>query len=396
MREALRIQPDDVFCCDHDVPSPIVCGYHAFHGKCVLLCGEREFVFMRRKRNSFSKVCSGSLEFPAIGCAILERGGNLDELGNEVEGFLAFFGKKSSAVFLCDGTSVPSPVDLHSEELTSLRIQGSFCFFCYADGTVLRVPIDCLLEYIELHREGASPIKPPFARECLRLARRFTCGGRVSDVLELPYFSVNEVDAAFQTAEQQCTLLAVGSKPTLAMHHCEDLEKTFPIYDTISNIAQKTGALLSTAASWLRSRPAVPIPKVSIQAAPTSILQQLTDDRREVQEIHDTFGRFVLFSDNLGRVSLFDLKIFVVVRMWKGYRNCCAFFLASKQDAFVVIACSRRETLRCWPLLRSGCDADDGSVLLIGEQPKILLHLRGSSQARLFYSPSDHTFVTLP
>ncbi|KAM9968482.1 hypothetical protein ACTFIW_002923 [Dictyostelium discoideum] len=140
----------------------------------------------------------------------------------------------------------------------------------------------------------------------------------------------------YSTTEQSMIrLVGVGSNPMISFYYpTEDGGSSFSIM--ISSITSRlTTAVFSYAKNWWGGKQDQQQQQQQQQQrqphqekpVPLALRWAITDFKREIISINiDPSGRYAISTDNLGRVLLIDLVNSLVVKIWKGYRDCqCGF-----------------------------------------------------------------------
>ncbi|EGC28634.1 hypothetical protein DICPUDRAFT_44031 [Dictyostelium purpureum] len=157
----------------------------------------------------------------------------------------------------------------------------------------------------------------------------------------------------YSTSEQSMVrLVAVGSNPMVSYYYpTEDGGSTFSVM--ISSVASRlTTAMFSYAKNWWgggssqqqqqqqqekQQQEQERQQQLKLQQErPVPLLQRwaISDYKREIQTIlRDPSGRYAVCTDNIGRVLLLDLVNSLIVKLWKGYRDCqCGFINVTEEN----------------------------------------------------------------
>eukprot|EP01133_Synstelium_polycarpum_P017931 gene17931-21389_t len=150
------------------------------------------------------------------------------------------------------------------------------------------------------------------------------------------------------TEHSMVRLVVVGRDPIVSFYYpADDGGTSFSVaVALVSSVAAKlTNAVYSFAKNWWGGSPKLESQPQQQQltaaaeqrienAAPLSIRWSIMDEKRELQSVVlDPSGRYAATTDNLGRVLLVDVVNSIIVKVWKGYRDCqCAWINKTIED----------------------------------------------------------------
>lgn len=158
----------------------------------------------------------------------------------------------------------------------------------------------------------------------------------VLDVEAFDSFDLNS-----QTSDMRSTihLVAGGNFPMLSFARTDETAWDFSVATLGIKVAEKVSSAVFSMASSFLGQSASPTTEFK-KSTPLKLQSSsiLSDPSRIVQSVSLNPQRtLAICSDNYGRVLLLDVVQFVIVRMWKGYRNAqCGWisdFARSEQDS---------------------------------------------------------------
>lgn len=150
----------------------------------------------------------------------------------------------------------------------------------------------------------------------------------------------------------QIYFISMGDNPFIAKWRgTKEKARIESLSDAASQAANKLkSSLFSIASGWLgkdESDATVPFENAALVDA-------LYDDR--VIENYSVSGFYAACSDNLGRIMLIDLRLMLVLRIWKGFRN--AQFAFSPDAQYLLV--KKKNQISVWRLVHGSkfCTVD--------------------------------------
>lgn len=228
----------------------------------------------------------------------------------------------------------------------------------------------------------------------------------VSDDFRVDFMAAasSEAPEEILTSEEGHTFLIVGKQPSIGIFHSDQIKTHSLLTDGVIKLASTMSKVFSLAKSKFSRQEALTgnqpssskatvitsnFPKIS--SAASHLLQHFEDNQRVFTKIHDKFDRFVLISDNFGRLLLFDTKACLVVKLWKGFRGVHAFLMSHFKSLFCCVFSPVRKTFHYWKIFgddeTSFAEWDDCPLLTkSSSQPNDIAVCENFTDRKLFYS----------
>eukprot|EP01080_Neovahlkampfia_damariscottae_P002306 gene2306-2774_t len=179
---------------------------------------------------------------------------------------------------------------------------------------------------------------------------------KINDAIWSKETSTNVLE--FYKSKSVDCIIGVGLQPSLAMYTSKEGQDSFI---SASKIASKVASKVSSAVFsfaknliWggeeeeeIEKKKSEKIPNSN----PISLNLKIDDTPREMKTILiDPTLKFVLTTDNLGRVIIYDLLTHTIMKIFKGYRNANVSWMLTEKKLFVVIYAPKKGIIEFWNL----------------------------------------------
>jgi len=174
----------------------------------------------------------------------------------------------------------------------------------------------------------------------------------ITDIMYIP------TQASYGDIGSGC-IIAAGRDPILSFYTInEEQNSSLSVAVALaSTVASKlTSAVVSFAKSWWRPPPLEgnesSVKDEAVMESPVSLTTKhsISDAQRHVLNLTPAPASYHLAvaTDGFGRISLIDTVGFLVIRMWKGYRDAQCGWLQHTSGLYLVIYAARRGLVEIW------------------------------------------------